>query len=142
MVSGDDQASTAVLATHLDAAVDALTMDGPDAATRALVAAERAESDATAAWRHAVAETNEGLVPCRLRHYARYRSAQALVEAGVARCGRTAASESLTEAPGLGVSLVARWARELAARAGITLATDPQSPCPRGPGSRHPECSR
>ena len=119
--SGADQASTAVLATRLDAAVDALTIDGPDAATRALVAAERAESDATAAWRHAVAETDEGLVPCRLRHYARYRLAQALVEEGARDEAAPLLIGIVTEAPGEGVRLVARWARELAGRAGIVL---------------------
>jgi DNA-binding NarL/FixJ family response regulator len=72
-------------------------------------------------WHDAVEVISRGFFPVRYLHYARYRWAEALAAGG----DRDEAAEVLASvvaiAPAQGASIVARWARELAARCGIPL---------------------
>jgi DNA-binding CsgD family transcriptional regulator len=117
-----DPASTDLLGSRFDEAVDGLGEDGPEAALHAIVNAERARNGTTERWRDAVVQADEGLIPCRLRHYARYRLAQSLISDGDRAEAAELLSEVVNDAPEDGVRRVARWARELAARSEIVLA--------------------
>lgn len=74
------------------------------------------------AWRAAVSELGRGFAPCWELHYSRLRLAEALVAAGEREEASAVVNLIVAEAPGHGCGLVARWAGELASRAGMTLA--------------------
>lgn len=74
------------------------------------------------AWRAAVVQLDRGSSPCWDLHYSRFRLAEVLVAAGERDEASSMVQLIIAEAPGHGCALVARWARELAARAGMTLA--------------------
>jgi len=98
--------------------------DGPGRALAALAAAEGARGsgeDAIETWRTAVRLADDGLIPVRLRHYARYRLAEALIAAGDRDAASALLSLVVADAPDDGVAVVARWARTLAARAAVVL---------------------
>lgn len=105
-----------------------LTRHARDEATpaiEALVAAEaaravmRASAETMDVWRTASELAADGFVPVRQLWYARYRLAEALLDAGE-RDEASALLETIaTDAPAHGIDVVARWARELAARAGL-----------------------
>ena len=106
--------------------LSARPVDGP---TPALLALTRAYLDGgVAPWREALVLAAEGAVPGRYVHTARLELAEALIEDG----DRDGAAELLElvadSAPGRGAALVARWAGEVAARAGIPLATADAAP--------------
>ncbi|UNK71130.1 helix-turn-helix transcriptional regulator [Microbacterium sp. H1-D42] len=110
---------------------DVLDRHGADEASpaiAALVAAETARgtagtpSETVDAWRAASDLAADGFVPVRQLWYARYRLAEALLDAGE-RDEASALLEMIGDgAPAHGIDVVARWARELAARAGLADA--------------------
>jgi DNA-binding CsgD family transcriptional regulator len=98
----------------------------------ALAAAELAEPAARpAAWRAAV-DVLETTGPARYLHYARYRRAEALVAAGERDAAAAPLRLVASLAPGQGAGRVARWAGELAARAGVPLTAHPPQATGRG----------
>lgn len=108
---------------------DTLSRHGRDGATpaiEALVAAEAVRGDADApaetvdAWRTASALAADGFVPVRQLWYARHRLAEALLDAGARDEASALLDEIVVGAPAHGIDVVARWARELAGRAGLT----------------------
>lgn len=117
---------------HLGAMIDdVLARHADDEATpaiEALVAAEAARAATEApeaavdAWRRASDLAADGFVPVRQLWYARYRLAQALLEAGERDAAARLLDEIAHGATAHGVAVVARWARELAARAGLSDA--------------------
>ncbi len=136
---GLDESERTRLRRAVDASVASQPDDGPGHALAALARAEatRASGDGEAeAWRGAIDLVDEGLVPVRFRHYARYRLAGALIIGG----DRDAASSLLTlliaEAPADGVAVAARWGRALAARAALVIdETNSDSRAARNPGA-------
>jgi len=89
-------------------------------------------SDRADAWRAAVAELAGGAAPCWHLHHARYRLAQTLIERGERDEAVTLLDTVIAAAPGDGVAIVARWARELAGRAGLAIR-DAGTPAPHSP---------
>ncbi|MEJ1087972.1 AAA family ATPase [Microbacterium sp. Mu-80] len=110
---------------------DVLARHADDEATPAIVAlvaaeAARAEAEAPAAtvgaWRMASDLAADGFVPVRQLWYARYRLMQALLYAGDRDAATAMLDEIADGAPAHGIAVVARWARDLAARAGLSDA--------------------
>lgn len=108
-----------------------LTRHGRDEATpaiEALLSAEAVRADANSpsetvdVWRAASDLAADGFVPVRQLWYARYRLADALLDAGARDEASALLDEIATHAPAHGIDVVARWACELAARAGLTDA--------------------
>ena len=77
---------------------------------------------AVSAWRAASELAADGFVPVRHRWYARYRFAEALLDAGERDEASAVLDEIAAGAGRHGISTVARWARELSARAGLSGA--------------------
>lgn len=94
---------------------------GPASSWRALVDAELATSDPVSAWQRAVAAEQ---LPAHLGAWARYRLAEAYVEAGE-RAAATEALRAATEsAEAMGAGLVVRYASDLARRARLGDTAD------------------
>ncbi len=127
---------TGGLWSYIDALVAALVEDDPATAYCALVAAERARADgpAPAAWREAVEVLERGFLPVRYTHYARWRLAEALVATGDRDDAAETIARVIAEAPSQGTELMARFARELAERAGIPLDGSPAPHTTAGSG--------
>jgi DNA-binding CsgD family transcriptional regulator len=73
------------------------------------------------AWRAAVSAAEEGYLHVRYVHYARYRLAESLVADGDRDEASDLLARVIAEAPAHGIAVVARWARELAARARLAV---------------------
>ncbi|MDQ0614875.1 DNA-binding CsgD family transcriptional regulator [Microbacterium sp. W4I4] len=121
-VAPEDQAQ---LREFIDDALGRHGRDDPTAALEALVAAEATRADAESpaatvdAWRTASDLAADGFVPVRQLWYARYRLAEALLDAGERDAASALLEMIATGAPAHGIEVVARWARELAGRAGL-----------------------
>ena len=105
--------------------------DAPARALTALAGAEAARgtrSGESAAWRVAVRIADEGFIPVRLRRHARYRLAEALIADGDRDEAAALLVPLIADSPGDGVAIVARWARELAARADLGIGGADASP--------------
>ncbi len=120
---GIDGQAGAELARLIDAIAAGLQDDEPARACQALIEAERARAvgDDIDHWMLAVGITSEGFLPVRYLHYARYRYAETLVAAGRRGEAAEVLAEIVTHAPAQGAAVVARWAHDLGARAGIPL---------------------
>lgn len=84
----------------------------------ALIDAQLAEDGAADAWREALARCDTGRAPRRYAHLARYRLAEALLDRGERDEAVELLRATALAARDEGVSLVARWARELLSRLG------------------------
>ncbi len=84
-------------------------------------------SERISAWRSLTEVLADGVMPVWHRHIARYRLAEALIESGEREDAATLLARITAEAPGHGVARVARWASELALRAGLLPATGSHS---------------
>lgn len=127
VLAGLPSAELARLAAVLEEAVDELRDDEPAAAIRALVAAEsaRAASGGAEPWRVAVDTLEDGGIPIRYLHYARFRLAEALVASGEKDAAALELTRVIDESPSQATTTVARWARDLASRAGIAVEGAP-----------------
>ncbi|MFE5410991.1 AAA family ATPase [Microbacterium sp. NPDC056569] len=124
---GIEPESLAPLRIALDCALETLGDDDLARALRAFAAAELARSpgaspeEVVEACAGAVSVADEGFLNVRHRHFLRLRLAEALIHAGDTDAAAERIAEIRSTAPGEGVALVARWATELARRAGIRL---------------------
>jgi DNA-binding NarL/FixJ family response regulator len=89
-----------------------------------LADADRVPADERVAlWRTVVDATAEGVMPVRHRQIARLSLGAALVDTGARDAASVVLDMIIAEAPAQGVTTVARWASELAGRAGLGAAT-------------------
>lgn len=127
---GLDEARLAPLRVALATACDTLGDDPAAHALRAFADAELARSrgescrEVVDGYRAALALADEGFMHVRHRQLLRLRLAQALVDDGQTDAAAGLIDEIRATAPEQGVALVARWATELAGRAGIRLARE------------------
>jgi len=117
-----DDPTIANVRALVEAAVAFAPDDERSVALASLARAELASGEsASGEWRIAVAVLNRGFAPCWHRHYARYRLAKALVAEGNRDEAAVLLERVVAEAPSHGVAVAARWARELAIRAGLAI---------------------
>jgi DNA-binding CsgD family transcriptional regulator len=77
--------------------------------------------DRVARWNAVLPDIDREALPIGYMHLARLYAAEALADAGRRDDAGALLQQIVDEAPGHGVSLLARWAREFAARAGIVI---------------------
>jgi len=78
-----------------------------------------------AAWRTALEAAGPELLPARHLQYTRLRLAEALITADARDEAAALLNQIARDAPPQGVALAARWAREIATRAGVQLEVNP-----------------
>ncbi|MBD3941772.1 AAA family ATPase [Microbacterium sp. NEAU-LLC] len=101
-------------------AIERLSRRSVDGSAPAILAVTRAYlDDDVASWTAALAHAEAGSIPNRYVHTSRLGLAQSLIVDGQREAASDLLSLIVDEAPGQGAALIARWARELAARAGI-----------------------
>lgn len=136
MRSGELERLEGALATASTTVSD----DAGGAPIAAMVRAERARADAdpertVAAWRDAVDACETGDAPVRYLHYSRFRLGEALIAAGDREGATPVLGRVVREAPEQGATAVARWARDLAARAGVVIESTDAAPARRAEAS-------
>jgi DNA-binding CsgD family transcriptional regulator len=125
-LAASDRRARSILFPTLDRAL-ALPDPGPQSAAFKAVSRAFLADDVTA-WREGLAQAEEGRIPNRYVHLARFRLGKALLATGEREEASAQLDRVSSEAPAKGASLIARWARMLTAIASSQILDTAASP--------------